>query len=76
MTGIDEGVWLQEFMAVRRSVLLNPDNTDTQEEWSESVGRVDTLIDLYRSGNLQLTTPVRINPWGNETDHIIPAEYE
>lgn len=76
MTGIDEGVWLQEFMAVRRSVLLSPDNADTQEEWSESVGRVDTLIDLYRTGDLQLTTPVGINPWGNETDHIIPAEYE
>ncbi len=76
MTGIDEGAWLQEFMAVRRSVLLNPDNTDTQEEWSESVGRVDTLIDLYRSGNLQLTTPIRINPWDDETDHIIPAECE
>ncbi len=63
-TGISEEVWLVEFMSVRRSVLLHPDNQVTQQVWSESVGRVDTMIELYQSGNLLLTPPIEINPWG------------
>ena len=63
--GIDEEVWLQEFMSIRRSVLLNPYNQETQEEWSESVGRVDTLIELYESGNFLLTPPIVIDTWGD-----------
>lgn len=63
--GIDEEVWLQEFMSIRRSVLLNPDNQETQEEWSQSVGRIDTLIELYESGNVPLTPPIVIDTWGD-----------
>ncbi len=63
--GVDEKVWLQEFMSIRRSVLLNPDNPDTKDEWSESVGRVDTLMELYGNGNFLLTPPVVIDPWGD-----------
>lgn len=71
-TGIDEQVWLREFMNIRRSVLLNPSNEETQEEWAESVGRADTLIAIFESGNVMLTPPIVINPWG--TAFTIPAE--
>lgn len=63
--GIDEEVWLQEFMSIRRSVLLNPGNQETQEEWPQSVGRIDTLIELYESGNVLLTPPIVIDTWGD-----------
>ena len=63
--GIDEKIWLQEFMNIRRSVLLNPYNHETQEEWSQSVGRVDTLIELYESSNFFLTPPILIDTWGD-----------
>ncbi|MDX2470059.1 MAG: chitosanase [SAR324 cluster bacterium] len=64
-SGIDEATWVREFLRVRRAVLLNPDNADTQTEWSESVGRVDALITVYQAGNLFLAPPVIINPWGD-----------
>ena len=52
-------------MSIRRSVLLNPGNQETQEEWSQSVGRIDTLIELYESGNVLLTPPIVIDTWGD-----------
>jgi len=61
---IDEGEWLQAFMNIRRSVLLNPANPETREEWAASVGRVDALITIFNSGNVNLTPPIVINPWG------------
>ncbi len=61
---IDESEWLQAFMDIRRSVLLNPDDPDTQEEWAASVGRADELIAIFESGNLNLTPPIVINPFG------------
>jgi len=62
--GIDESVWLEEFMNVRRDTLLNPDNQGTQEEWSESVGRVDTLLEIYQRRNYDLSPPILIDTWG------------
>jgi chitosanase len=64
--GIDEGDWLQAFMDIRRSVLLDPYDPDTAEEWAESVGRVDALIEIFQSGNVMLEPPIVINPWGTE----------
>ncbi|MCK5831140.1 MAG: chitosanase [Methylococcales bacterium] len=63
-TGVDEMRWVQAFMNDRKSTLLNPANKETQNEWAESVGRVDALIRLYQSGNVMLKAPVKINPWG------------
>ena len=62
--GEDENEWLEVFMSIRRSVLLNPANPDTREEWAESVGRVDALVAIFESGNVALTPPIVINPWG------------
>lgn len=65
LQGIDEGIWLQTFLEIRRNILLNPTNQDTKAAWIESIGRVDTLTALYEEGNVQLTPPIVINPWGD-----------
>jgi chitosanase len=70
-TGVDEITWILKFNEIRTSTLLNPNNTSTQQEWSESVGRVvslNKLLQIYM--NLKLTqSPIQINPYG--TNHII-----
>lgn len=65
-SGIDETKWLQGFLDVRRATLENPTQADTGEVWSESVGRVDALRALLDAGNLDLTTPFTINPFGDQ----------
>jgi chitosanase len=60
---IDEHEWLEAFMDIRRSVLLNPADPDTREEWAESVGRVDALIAIFESGNVNMTPPIVISPY-------------
>ncbi len=64
--GVDENDWLRAFMDIRRSVLLNAADPDTREEWAESVGRADALIAIFESGNVGLTPPITINPFGTE----------
>lgn len=63
-SGIDESDWLQAFMDIRRSVLLNPSNTETRAAWADSVGRIDSLIDIFARGNVMLIPPILINPYG------------
>jgi len=61
--GIDEKIWLKEFMSVRRAILENPNNQETQIEWSESVKRVDTLIELYNKNKFYLELPMVVDTW-------------
>ncbi|MDD3643600.1 MAG: chitosanase [Candidatus Krumholzibacteria bacterium] len=61
--GIDELEWLDEFMTVRRAVLLDPFDPDTKEVWAESVGRVDALRSIFESGNTDLEPPIVIAPF-------------
>ena len=70
--GVSESAWLQSFMRIRRAVLLNPDNDSTQQVWSESVARVDTLLELFNANNFSLSPPIVIDTWGKR--HIIPLE--
>jgi chitosanase len=72
--GYDELIWISTLMEDRRSTLLTPHNVDTQEEWSESVGRVDALREIYDNGNYNLNPPIIINPWGDEFQ--IPVDTE
>jgi chitosanase len=58
--------WIRAFLAVRRNTLLHPKDSSTQQVWSESVGRVDTLLSVLNSGNYTLITPITINPFGDE----------
>jgi chitosanase len=70
-TGVDEITWILKFNEIRTSVLLNPTNTATQQEWSESIGRVEALNKLIQIDmNFKLTqASISINPYG--TNHII-----
>jgi chitosanase len=60
-TGVDEKEWLKVFLKVRRDDLENPDNQDTQEEWSQSVDRCDAFLELLKSGNLDLHGPIPVH---------------
>jgi chitosanase len=50
---------LGTFLNRRREVLLDPDDADTQEEWSQSVSRVDALQALL-ANNADLDYPIEI----------------
>ncbi len=63
--GFDEVRWLTEFLAVRKVILLHPNNSETQTVWVESVGRVTALQTLLDLNNLYFKTPFIINPWGD-----------
>ncbi|MFN8282390.1 MAG: chitosanase [Chitinophagales bacterium] len=66
---IDELEWMMRFLYNRRKALLNPDNEETRDEWSQSVGRVDALNRILQN-NLRLQNEtVKVNPFG--TEHII-----
>lgn len=58
--------WLAAFLAVRRATLLNPKDHTTQAVWADSVGRVDAIKKLLDEGNLDLTPPMAISPFGDE----------
>ena len=62
--GVDEQAWLKAFLKIRKQVLRHPDNWQTQEEWSQSTGRVDALMKLLKQGNMDLHAPVIVAPWG------------
>jgi chitosanase len=64
-TGIDEEKWLSVFLDVRRADLAHAHNPATREEWEKSVGRVDSLKQLVKSGNFDLHGPFTIE-WENE----------
>jgi chitosanase len=50
-TGLDEGLWLNTFLRIRRADLRNPSNEATRREWANSVPRVDVLGGLLAQGN-------------------------
>ena len=64
--GIDEAVWSQQFLELRREVLRSARNSATRAVWAESVARVNTLMQLLEAGNNQLDQTIVINPWGTE----------
>ncbi|MCX8507944.1 MAG: chitosanase [Rhodobacteraceae bacterium] len=65
-SGVDEKVWLGAFLEERRQDLLAPKNAETAEVWKESVGRADAMIEIYKSGNLDLSKPVEISVFGGK----------
>jgi chitosanase len=64
-TGIDEKKWISIFLDVRRADLAHANDPDTREEWAKSVGRVDSLKQLVKSGNFDLNGPFKIE-WEHE----------
>ena len=64
--GKNEIDWIIKFNEIRKSVLLNPTNTDTKDEWSMSVGRVvalQKLIQIDKNYKFNQST-IQINPFG------------
>ena len=54
-----EAHFLDTFLEVRRSVLMNPANTETATVWRASVTRVDALSNLLKS-NPELALPIMV----------------
>jgi chitosanase len=65
-TFASETAWLNAFLVVRYNTLMNPKDQSTQAVWSQSVGRVTVLQTVLNSGNMNLVTPISINPFGDE----------
>jgi chitosanase len=58
--GIDETLWLANFLKIRTAVLLDPDDKDSKDEWADSVERVSVFTQLLEKKNYQLKLPLRI----------------
>lgn len=56
----DERKSVSAFLTVRMRALSHAHDASTREEWRESKSRVEALRNLARSGNWDLTLPVRI----------------
>ena len=69
--GKNELNWIIKFNQIRKTVLMNPTNSETKEVWQESVGRVDALLKLIEiDKNYKFDQPtIQINPYG--TIHIL-----
>jgi chitosanase len=65
-TEAGEKKWLMAFLTARKKVLLNARDPETRTTWKESVGRVDEQLRLLNEGNLQLSSPLTLNPYGTE----------
>lgn len=61
----NEVVWLQTFLSIRRKHLMNAADPDTREDWRESVSRVDALLSILKSGNLDLNPPLHWDVYGD-----------
>jgi chitosanase len=69
-----EEKWLMAFLTARKEILLNSRDPDNRTAWQASVGRVDEQIRLLNEGNLQLSSPLTVNPNGTAfTVNCAPA---
>jgi chitosanase len=64
-TEINDKKWISTFLDVRRADLAHAHDPDTRKEWAKSVGRVDSLKQLVKSGNFDLNGPFTIE-WEHE----------
>ena len=60
-----ERAWLDAFLTVRADDLRHPANKATQEEWAQSVDRVDCVRRIAESGNLALDAPLSVTAFGS-----------
>jgi chitosanase len=63
-TGVDEQIWLANFLKLRREDLAHAYNADTRAEWSESVGRCDVFSMLAKQGNYNLSGVIMVDTGG------------
>jgi chitosanase len=62
--GVDEQIWLANFLKLRREDLAHAYNADTRAEWSESVGRCDVFSMLAKQGNYNLSGVIMVDAGG------------
>ncbi|CAG2170485.1 unnamed protein product [Oppiella nova] len=56
----DEKKWLKTFLKTRRYDLQHPYNRDTEEEWKNSVDRVDAMVKMIDEGNMEMKGPIHV----------------
>jgi chitosanase len=69
-TGVDEKIWLKEFIKIRRADLAHAYDPETRDVWAESVGRCDVFSAIATAGNYDLHGPIVIHT--AEYDEVIP----
>jgi chitosanase len=62
--GVEERIWLENFLKLRREDLAHAHNEDTRAEWSESVGRCDVFSMLAKQGNYNLSGVIMMDAGG------------
>ena len=62
--GGDERAWLGQFLKIRKATLANASDPGTREAWAESEGRADAMLAIFASGNMDLSGPVTVKPFG------------
>jgi chitosanase len=60
-TGVNEHVWLDAFLHVRREDLAHAFDPATRVAWAESVARVDVFLAIAAAGNYALNGPIVID---------------
>lgn len=68
-SNVDEKVWLDNFLTVRRACLSYCYKEGSREEWADSFGRVDVFRSLVKDGNYYLDKPLTIK--GTDWDGIV-----
>jgi chitosanase len=70
--GGDEAKWLYQFLLIRKATLQNAHDPSTRQAWAESVGRADTMLDIFNSGNMDFKGMLTVSPYDKTTSYTIP----
>jgi hypothetical protein len=57
---VSEKHFLREFIRERRATLAHAHNPDTRAAWAEVVERADVWLQLWKTGQWQLASPIRV----------------
>ncbi|WP_051560268.1 chitosanase [Clostridium beijerinckii] len=68
-SNVDEKVWLDNFLNIRKACLSYCYKEGSREEWADSFGRVDVFKKLVKEGNYYLDKPITIE--GTDWDGIV-----
>ena len=63
---IDESLWLNHFLQVRRETLAYATDPSTRAGWADSVERVDVFRELLAADNLTLSGPFPFHVYGDQ----------
>jgi chitosanase len=62
--GVDEEIWLENFLKMRREDLAHAYDENTRAEWSQSVGRCDVFMMLAEQRNYNLSGVIMVDAGG------------